>query len=388
MKVVIISSDQYTFFVDTVNLLAEKGHEVHVFCSKPVGSKKGIPKLSSQNVFFYNEFIGTISADFSKKAIIRLPLTIKEFKDKLKKIKPDVLHAFNLKWSGWIAAFSGYHPFVLSGLGSDILKMQGATKNVVLKLLRNITLKKADAITVVSKQMEKEVLEVTGSPEKISFFSHGLLVSREKNIFVRERVLNKFNLSEDDRIIFSPRYIRPIYQTRKIVKAFHYLSLQRENKNVKLLIAGTRDNHPEYYDSVVHLVDELGIKRKVVFLGRLDNYEWNTVFEISDIVVSFPYNDGLPATVFEAMYFKKPLVLSRVPSLVEILEEGRHALFCDKNSVEELARKMEMLLKDNILADKLVKNAYKIFWEKGNFEKQVGNIEQLYTKVVRNDSNN
>lgn len=49
MKFVVISSDQYSFFVDVVNALAIRGHEIHVFCSKEIGTKSGIAVLNKKH---------------------------------------------------------------------------------------------------------------------------------------------------------------------------------------------------------------------------------------------------------------------------------------------------------------------------------------------------
>ena len=39
----------------------------------------------------------------------------------LKQIQPDVLHAHSVADPGWFAALSGFHPFVLTAWGSDVL---------------------------------------------------------------------------------------------------------------------------------------------------------------------------------------------------------------------------------------------------------------------------
>ena len=39
----------------------------------------------------------------------------------LKQIQPDILHAHSVADPGWFAALSGFHPFVLTAWGSDVL---------------------------------------------------------------------------------------------------------------------------------------------------------------------------------------------------------------------------------------------------------------------------
>ncbi len=388
MRIVIISSDQYTFFVDTVSELAERGHEIYVFCSKEIGSKKGIPKIDKKNVHINKKFIGLLSADFSKVPIFLLPLTIYRFKNELKKIKPDILHAFNLKWSGWVSAFSDFHPFILSGLGSDILIEQGAVKNLILKLLRQYTLKKADIVSVVSKQMFKQVKEVSGE-NKIFYFSHGVNTKKMFKILPDDcKLYDKLKIDKKEKIIFSPRYIRAIYQIKQIIKAFNLL-VKNEDKfgPFRLILGGAKDNDPEYFQEVINLINKLKLKSKISFTGRLDEYEWNAVFLISDVIVSYPTNDGLPATVLEAMYLRVPLILSKVPSLQEVLEENKSALFCNSNDYYDLYEELKKFFTTIGLAKILTDNAFLIFEKKGSFLNEINSLEKIYAGLI-NDSNN
>ncbi len=87
MKVVIISSDQYPFFVQTVNSLVEKGIEVHVFCGIRIGSK-GRPVRLKNKVIFHDELVNRLSSEKNKLEIFRFPFTVIKFKKLLKKNQP------------------------------------------------------------------------------------------------------------------------------------------------------------------------------------------------------------------------------------------------------------------------------------------------------------
>src|SRR5262245_31758707 len=44
----------------------------------------------------------------------------------LQAIAPDLLHAHFIKYYGWLAARSGFHPLIITAWGGDILAEQGA----------------------------------------------------------------------------------------------------------------------------------------------------------------------------------------------------------------------------------------------------------------------
>lgn len=378
MKILLISCEQYPFFVETINYLDKRGYELYVFCSKEIGSKLGISKLS-KGVKFYDDFLGRIDADSNRFNILRIPFNSIRMRKIIKKIKPDLIHAFNLKWSGWISAMSGFHPFVLTGLGSDILIEQNeAAKNIVLKYLRHFTVKRADLITVVSQQMDKQIKEIKQSAVT-QFFAPG----SNKHIYKDAPVNNGFSLNfENNKIIFSPRKMRPIYQIEKIVLAFH--SLKKKLQSVFLILGGYEESG--YSNEIKNLIEELNLKDSILLIGRVEMDEWLNYYRVSDVVVSYPSNDGMPATIFEAMSIGRPLVVSDTPSVCEIVRNKYDAIICDRTNPESLSEGLFQLLSDNLLRAEIVKNANETFQKYGDAIKHIDNLEMAYRKLV--DINN
>lgn len=368
MKICLICLDRYSVFIDTANYLARDGYEVHVFCSREIANlKKGI--------HFHYGLIGKIDAEKSKFNVLTLPINAKKFRKKLEQIKPDVLHAFNLKWSGWISALCSYHPFILSGMGSDILKEQKAESNIILKYLKHYTINKADYITVVSKQMEEQVREINHNVP-IDFFAPGADPEIFKAGEPQKDFVEKYDVP-NNKIIFSPRGIRPVYQTKEIIKAFALLKKKFENV---ILISGGSEKTPYAYQTK-ELVKELHLEDSVYFTGRVKIEEWLEYYRLADFVVSFPYNDGMPATIFEAMTMEKPLILSNIPSTNEICRNDYDAIICDKNDIQSLANAFERLMFDESLRNNLGKNAKNTFKKKGNVRIYLRNLKNIYHEL-------
>jgi L-malate glycosyltransferase len=378
MKIVIISSDQYPFFVNIVNQLAILGHELHVICSKKIGSIKGV-ELVSDKIILYPEYYGKIDIEGSKLNFFWSLFTIIRFRKLVQQIQPDILHAFNLKWSGWFAAFSGYHPYILSGLGSDILIEQGATKNFYLRFLRKFTIKKVDIVTIVSEQMEKQVKEVNNSTKTV-FLNAGV----DKQIFRSQPsgslsdFKHRITYNPDVKLIFSPRQIRPVYQIKQIIEAFDLVHQKQPNS---MLIQGGSDN-TLYVTEVRDLINKKKLQNFVHFTGRVNQEDWINYFSISDIVVSFPYNDGLPATIFEAMAIGKPLILSDIPSIRKLIGKDDESILVDKDSINQLAEGILLLINNKIKQLANIEFSKKIFNKYGDDRNTIKVLLKIYNELI------
>ena len=120
-------------------------------------------------------------------------------------------------------------------------------------------------------------------------------------------------------------------------------------------------------------------------VNRLD-LQVPTIFDyyrVADVVVSFPFNDGMPATLFEVMAMGKPLVVSNAPSVCEVVTHDHDALVCDKDDVHGLKEAFARLLLDEGLVQRLVANARVTLDRCGNALKHIDGLEESYARLVR-----
>ena len=375
MKILLLSGEAYPFFIETANALHKKGYDLHVLCFRDLTQANSIENLN-RDILFYKNIVAKSNIDRNKLFWLNIPLLVYRIRKIIREIEPDILHAFNLKWGGWLAALSGFKPFILTGLGSDILIEQGATKNIILKYLRKYTIKRADFITVVSEQMKRQVNEIDNEKETI-FFAPGADPNKYQPGNPSKEFVNKFK-KQNQKVIFSPRALKPLYQIKEIVLAFE--KLYKKNSDLLLIIGGNTNN--EYAEQVKKMIKEKNLSGNVFFTGRVPQEKWCDYFRISDIVVSYPYNDGMPATIFESMAMKKALILSDVPSIKQIVTDKKVSLLSDKNSYHDLAKKIEYLIKNDKEREKLSQNAFRIFKKYGNSKKQLENLEKIYSKIL------
>ena len=125
--------------------LSQTGIEIAIFSiSKPTidwYSKHNISLLSTSNI---NASIFT-STLFLKLSYLKL---LPALKKAINDFKPDIVHAHYATSYGFLAAFSSFHPMIITGWGADIFD---SPKNYFIKKLLLFSLKRADAITVLSE---------------------------------------------------------------------------------------------------------------------------------------------------------------------------------------------------------------------------------------------
>lgn len=133
-----------------------------------------------------------------------------------------------------------------------------------------------------------------------------------------------------------------------IIASLEYLS-----PSVKLLVLGTGYQEVELKKQA----QELGVMARVHFLGYVSHREMPAYFKISDVFVRPSLSEGFGNSFIEAMAAGVPVVATPVGGIVDFLVNKKTGLFCDVHDPKDIARKVEMYIRDRNLRDEIVENA-------------------------------
>lgn len=127
----------------------------------------------------------------------------------------------------------------------------------------------------------------------------------------------------------------------------------------ELVIAGREeDGHLEKYSEKLRaLAEELKINKRVKFLGFISEKEKITLLKQAWVLVSTSVREGWGIVIIEAAACGTPAVTYKIAGLVDSVKDGKTGLICQKNSPEELARKITKIISDKQLRLRLSKNA-------------------------------
>lgn len=135
--------------------------------------------------------------------------------------------------------------------------------------------------------------------------------------------------------------------------------------DARLVIVGQVD--PEFQDSLVKALVDLGIADRVDFLGRRDHAEIPDLIATSAVCVApaapelSPRPTALyPTKILEYMACRRAVVAPRRTTVQMLMKDGVHGLLFAPGNPSDLARKIVRLLADGSLRDRVAASAYEL----------------------------
>jgi glycosyltransferase involved in cell wall biosynthesis len=171
-------------------------------------------------------------------------------------------------------------------------------------------------------------------------------------------------------------YVGHLYKGRGIDLI---LNMAKQRGELLFHIVGGLDEDIKYWEGIAS-------KRKiknVIFEGYMQHKEAASLRKKFDILLA-PYEQKVrvagntgdtskwmsPLKIFEYMSDKKPILVSDLLVLHEVLENEYNCLFCKVNDLDDWLKKLDILIRDKKLSDKISKNAYNDLKEKYTWDKR------------------
>ncbi len=338
-----------------VEYFAQKGHKVHWISLTPP------TQVNIEKIKFY-QFKGNLL--FNAMRIKKL----------IRKIAPDILHAHYAGKDGFIGALSGFHPFVLTAWGSDVLF---TAKSKIKGPFVKFALNKADLITCDAEHMKK-AMEQLGMPvAKIKIIHFGIDAEKFSPGVKNEKLIKELGLSGYHTII-SLRNLESIYNLESLIKSIPLIL--KEMPKTKFVIAGTGPQEK----MLKKLAHSLKILEMTQFIGRIPNDEMPKYLKTADIYVSTSLSDaGIAASTAEAMACGLPVVITDFGENREWVNDGKNGFVVPIKNPELLAEKIIYLLKDEDRRAKFGKINRRIIEERNSYNKEMAKMEVLYEELIR-----
>jgi glycosyltransferase involved in cell wall biosynthesis len=165
-------------------------------------------------------------------------------------------------------------------------------------------------------------------------------------------------------------------------KGLDYLidSAKFMSKDVRYVIVGSGD----YLDKLQKRVKDKGVEDKVIFTKSVSYDDIPKYFAACDVFVlpSISRLEAFGLVVLEAMASAKPVIVSDIPGVRELIEEGREGLRTEPMNGENLAEKINLLLSDPTLRKKMGESGRKKVEKEFTWDKVVGQIENVYLETL------
>jgi glycosyltransferase involved in cell wall biosynthesis len=283
--------------------------------------------------------------------------------------QPDIVHAHYATSYGLLGAMTRFRPYIVSVWGSDVYTFPNDF--FINKYILKYNLNCADVICSTSKAMRTETQKYTQKAIEITPF--GI----DTDFFEPLKINRIYDKS--DIVIGLIKRMDDTYGIDYLIRAFALLTQQLPERSLRLLLVGG-GIHQAKYEQLCH---DLDIKERVSFPGLVpyeDVPQWQNQL---DIYVSPSNSESFGVSALEAMACEKPVVVTNVGGLPEVVVENITGFIVPPRDVTLLAKAIKTLIENPDLAEKMRK-AGRIHVQK-NYEWQ-GSVQTMigiYKKFVR-----
>jgi glycosyltransferase involved in cell wall biosynthesis len=361
MKILLLA-DTYSEHTEKWALgLAEKGIQVGLFSF----NKASYEWYSHPNITVFFEPEKKINAESSltKLAYLKYVAVLKKI---IRHFQPDVLHAHYATSYGLVGALSNFHPFIISSWGTDVMKFPN--KNFVAKSILKYNFNKADALCATSGTVKEYILQVVS--KEVTVVPFGIDVKK----FSSKKVDSLFK--SGDFVVGSIKPLESLYNIDILINSFAVLN--KDYPALKLLIVGEGTAESE----LKALVKKLKIEENVIFTGRIPFHEIPDYYNMIHVLVNISEYESFGVSVIEAMACGKPVVVSNVGGLREIVRTEMLGFKVDVRNAEQTGEAIKKLITDKKLYELIAVNARAHVIENYNWNDNLNQMIGIYNNLL------
>ncbi|MFA5838553.1 MAG: glycosyltransferase family 4 protein [Candidatus Paceibacterota bacterium] len=249
-------------------------------------------------------------------------------------------------------------------------------KGHILNLLRipisNFVIPKADSIRVVSESIKNLIIKKFNvDKNKITILP--IVVDEQKiiNSEITTDLHKKY--SQFDFIFLIISRLEKEKNIPTIIESFK--EALKQNPKTGLIIIGD-GNCKKLLEE---FVKKHNLQKNIIFEGWSNNI--HTYLKTADAFVSSSFYEGYGMVFIEAVLCNCPIISSNVGIIKEGFKDEENAMICNADDKECFSKKMTKIVNNNILRNKLIKNATKVLENNNiilNSDKYLVNYKKLF----------
>ncbi len=291
----------------------------------------------------------------------------------ISRFKPDVIHVFHTAFLppiGRELANLYKKPYIISTHGSDLYYFKEDSR--WRSLVRDASYR-AKFITANSNFTRDWYLKMFG--RDLSNKTRTIPAGVNNNVDFNKDVSwidKKYNFRYDKMVLFTGRLTEH--------KGVQYLIKAARQIRAEIVILGDGPER-KYLESLILKYKLTNVHMLGYFSQRLG--EINDFYLRSDIYVApSVWNEPLGLVILEAMVHQTPVVVSRKGGVTTLVKDGYNGFLIRPKSAKLIAEKVNYLLQNDALREKMGQRAYKSVIKKFSWEKIATKFYNLYTKSL------
>jgi len=351
--------------------LSHKGHNVHFITShQPV-------KLNflNANLHFHEVFIEDYPLFHYQPYELALSSKLVEVVEKYEldivHVHYAIPHAYAAYMAKQMLEQKGIKlPIVTTLHGTDITLVGS---HPVYKTAVEFSINNSDIVTAVSESLRSDTLRLFTIYNKIEVIYNFIDFEMQKD-WNDDDCLRDTLADSKEKIITHVSNFRTVKNIMDVVQIFNKI---QEKISSKLLMVGDGPDR----EKAESLARELGIKDKILFLGKSD--EVRKILCLTDLFLLPSQTESFGLAALEAMAARTPVISTNTGGLPEVNLHGVTGLLSDVGDVDDMANNAISILKDEKVLEKYKNNAYK-FAQKFSIDKILPQYERMYKLIIDN----
>ena len=236
----------------------------------------------------------------------------------------------------------------------------------------HITIDKADAIIAVSREMQREILEVAPYAEnKIRIISNGVDVSK--------CLLKQDNYEAKEPILLFIARIAQIKGIFDLLKAAPYFS-----NDIQLRIVGEGPD----MQRVKKWIRKQKLEQRITIIGTLSHEKILKEIQNCYALILPSYHETQGIVILEANALGKPVVATQIPGIDEIVQHDINGLTFPVGDIESMITTVNTLFDNPDIAHRLGTEGVRLMTERQISWLEIAKKTQaLYEEVIYNNTN-
>ncbi len=351
--------------------LAHKGHKVHFVTShQPVKLNFLNPNLHFHEVFIedyplfhYQPYELALSS--------KLVEVVEKYHLDILHVHYAIPHAYAAYMAKQMLKAKGIKiPIVTTLHGTDITLVGS---HPVYKTAVEFSINNSDVVTTVSESLKNDTLRLFNIKKTIHVIYNFIDFKQQKH-WKDEECVRGTIASPDEKILAHVSNFRPVKRVQDIIRVFAKIV---DKMPARLIMVGDGPDR----EKTEMLAKELGVKDKILFLGKSD--EVRKILCYADLFLLPSETESFGLAALEAMAARTPIISSNSGGLPEVNIQGVTGFLSDVGDTDDMAKNAIYILEDEKRLDEFKENAYN-YAQKFDIDKILPKYEEMYRKVIKN----
>ncbi len=252
-------------------------------------------------------------------------------------------------------------------------------KNRIFRWSFSKALEAADKIVVYSERMIPFVKKVnqTIDPSKFEIVHNAVDEKRFQPQKKNLQLLQKMKIGSDEKIIL---FIGKISERKGVIDILK-MTQKLIHQNVKVVFIGTYVKASVEFQKIEKIIQSLKIENKVIFLGKIPNNELVNYISCADVFVYLTKScEGIPRAILECMSCGKPIVATPIAGIPDAVQDSQTGFIVENFS--QAAEKVDLLLSDETLYNKISKNCRKTIENEFNYSVTLPKMVSVFKSSI------